>query len=72
MNRQNLFVIFLAAISFTKKMKAEGDDRNPLKNLLSVSFGFSPGTEGVSGDGERRHGWQAETLRFPVVLFFFP
>lgn len=51
-------------------MKVEGDERNPLKNLLSVSFGFFPGTESVSGDGERRHWWQAETLRFPVGFFF--
>lgn len=36
-----------------------------------MSFGFSPGTEGISGDGERRHWWQAETLRFLVVCCGF-
>lgn len=39
------------------------------KKLLSEGFGFFPGTEGISGDRERRHWWQAETLRLPVGFF---
>lgn len=51
MDKQNLFVIFLAVIYLFFKKTKQG--ANPLKPVF-YKFCFSPGTEGIS-DGERRH-----------------